>query len=336
MKLASLRGMAFANNEIFNSKNPSNRDNCFEPYIFLRDEMKNAGIILNTCDLNDNSQVDLEIHHDVQDVSSSNIQYLLMLESHLIAKKNGESVNWGKYRKVFTWRDDLVDGRKFIKINIPNPILVPDVDGWGQRDRFCALIAGNKSLSFFDVRDLYTERVKTIRWFEKNAIDDFDLYGVDWDIPPPPVGRFRNVHRKFWRKVTSFVRLNPFPSYKGRVKNKRDVLLKTKYAICYENVRDLPGYISEKIFDCFFSGCVPVYWGANNIVDHIPSDCFIDRRKFSNESDLYKHLKSLTEEQFVFYQNNIVTFLRSDAGRKFGAKFFAETIVNAIVQDLEC
>jgi hypothetical protein len=59
-------------------------------------------------------------------------------------------------------------------------------------------------------------------------------------------------------------------------------LEKYKFSICYENARDTPGYITEKIFDCFFAGCVPIYWGANNITDHIPKECFIDKRDFED------------------------------------------------------
>lgn len=37
---------------------------------------------------------------------------------------------------------------------------------------------------------------------------------------------------------------------------------KTKHYFCFENVRDLPGYITEKIFDCFFAEYIPIYWGG--------------------------------------------------------------------------
>lgn len=336
MKLASLRGMSFTNNIIFDVKNSGNRDNCFAPYIHLHKQMLKAGITLNTVDLNIGKAVNFELHHDVQGQTSSSLNYLLMLESDFIAKSNGVARNWDRYRKVFTWRDDLVDGKKFIKIYFPNPIVIPFVDGWRSRSHFCVLIAGNKSLSFSDDRDLYKERVKTIRWFEKNASLDFDLYGVDWDLPAPPTGRFRNIHRKVWRAFSNLINVNPFPSYLGKVQQKRDVLTKARFAICYENVRDLPGYITEKIFDCFFSGCVPVYWGANNVTDYIPADCFIDRRKFADDAAIYAHLQSIKEEDFSGYQQRIITFLSSDAGQKFGSESFAETIVSTIVRDLEC
>ena len=49
-------------------------------------------------------------------------------------------------------------------------------------------------------------------------------------------------------------------------------------------MRDVLGYITEKIFDSFAAWCVPVYWGASNVTDYIPEGCFIDRRKFRKRS----------------------------------------------------
>lgn len=43
-------------------------------------------------------------------------------------------------------------------------------------------------------------------------------------------------------------------------------------------MRGEKGYITEKIFDCFFPGVIPIYWGAENVTDYIPQDTFIDRR----------------------------------------------------------
>jgi len=77
-----------------------------------------------------------------------------------------------------------------------------------------------------------------------------------------------------------------------------------------------------------------VYWGANNITAHIPSDCYIDRRKFRDTGEVYAFLKAMTEPEFRGYQQRIAAFLRSDAAYPFSSEFFAETIVNTIVQDL--
>jgi hypothetical protein len=272
---------------------------------------------------------------DVQKLDGSEMRYLLMLETPQVWPENGVPSNWDHYRKIFTWNDELVDGDRFIKINFPNPIHICSPDGFSARNRFCCLIASNRVLATKDVRVLYPERVHTIRWFEQNAPLDFDLYGVDWDIPVVRSGLIGKVERRFWKMLGRLITLYPFPSYRGRVSHKRDVLMRTRFAICYENVRDLPGYITEKIFDCFFSGCVPVYWGANNIENYIPADCFIDQRQFHNIGEVYKFLKAISEPEFRGYQQRIAAFLQSDASYPFRSEFFADTIVNTIVQDID-
>lgn len=335
MKIASLRGRGLSENVIFDNGSLVNRDNCFAPYVLLKNELLRKGIILNTVDVNSFSKIDLELHQDVHLLTVAPVNYLLMFETSFVLAENGFLDNFKKYQKIFTWRDDLVDGKQFIKINFPNPILVSEIDGWGNRNRFCCLISSNRTLAITDKRILYPERVKVIRWFEINAPEDFDLYGIGWDIPVCPSGLYGKIFRRFFLGLNKLIRLRPFPSYRGKVAHKRDVLLKTRFSICYENVRDLPGYITEKIFDSFFSGCVPVYWGASNITNYIPADCFIDRRKFKDTEAVYKYLKAITEEEFLGYQQRIAGFLASDAAKPFGSEAFAETIVSNIVEDLE-
>jgi hypothetical protein len=334
MKFALLRGNGLAKNVIFDRNSPLNRDDCFAPYVLLRDKFFQAGIQIDTSDLTQEINLAFELHQDVQQGTKADINYLLMFETEFVKRENGEEFEWSQYRKIFTWKDDLVDGDRFIKINFPNPINAYPPDGFVSRNKFFCLISSNRTLEVQDDRILYPERVKAIRWFELNAPHDFDLYGVDWDMPVTHSGLAGKLARRFWRTLSRFVKLQPFPSYRGRVAHKRDVLTQTRFAICYENVRDLPGYITEKIFDCFFSGCVPVYWGASNITDHIPANCFIDRRQFKDTGEVYAYLKGMTELEFVGYQHRIVAFLQSDAAYPFSSEFFAETVVNAIVQDI--
>jgi hypothetical protein len=334
MRYASLRGYGLLNNVVFDISSSANRDNCFAPYALLRLKFQSACIQLDTSDQSLADTNTFELHLNIQQDTRGIANYLLMLETELVEPANGNATEWEKYRKIFTWNDDLVDGDRFIKINFPNPVVIPAIDGWGGRHQFCCLISGNKTLKKADERDLYQERVMTIRWFENYAPQDFNLYGIDWNMPVMPAGRFGSVLRRLWRGLTKVVKLRPFPSYVGRVENKSDVLKHVRYAICYENVRDLPGYITEKIFDCFFSGCVPVYWGASNVSDYIPEDCFIDRRQFADTEAVYNYIKNITEEEFLGYQERIAAFLQSDAAYQFSSEFFAETIVNTIVHDI--
>lgn len=333
MKFAVLRGNGLTRNSIFNRSSPANRDDCFAPYALLKENFYELGIQIDTVDEMPSPSLEFELHQDIQQGTKAAVNYLLMFETEFVKVENGDVAQWNKYRKIFTWNDKQVDGYRFIKINFPNPIRVHPVDGFSKRDRFCCLISSNRTLVSQDDRILYPERVKAIRWFEAHAPHDFDLYGLDWRMPVMRGGLIGKLERRLWRTLGRFVTLQPFPSYRGKVAHKHDVLARTRFSICYENARDLPGYITEKIFDCFFSGCVPVYWGASNITEHIPADCFIDRRNFNGTEDVYRFLKSISEDEFKEYQRCIAAFLESDAAYPFSSEFFAETIVNTIVQD---
>ena len=334
MRFAKLRGNGLTKNTIFSAESSENRDDCFLPYILLKSKLNDSGIEINTFDKTTKDVTSFEIHQDVQYESTSSLNYLLMFETKYVRNENADKKLWSKYKKIFTWDESLVDGDRFIHLNLPNQICVPRIDGFLKRDRFCCLISGNKTLLTNEAKSLYPERVSVVRWFESHAPQDFDLYGVDWNLPEARTGVTGKIIRRFWKIINRIYVLRPFPSYRGRLKHKREALIKTRFSICYENVRDVPGYITEKIFDCFFSGCVPVYWGADNITDFVPRDCFIDRRNFSNTAEIYEFLKSISEDDFLAYQQRIANFLESNAAYTFSSECFAETIVNTVVQDL--
>jgi hypothetical protein len=71
----------------------------------------------------------------------------------------------------------------------------------------------------------------------------------------------------------------------------------------------------EKIFDSFFSGCVPVYWGDPQINLYIDENCFIDKRDFMSLEDLYLYLKNMPEKEYIDKQLAIKNFLNSNKFR---------------------
>ena len=44
--------------------------------------------------------------------------------------------------------------------------------------------------------------------------------------------------------------------------------------ICENSISD--GYITEKIFNCYFSRTIPIYYGSNKITDYFNKDLFIN------------------------------------------------------------
>jgi hypothetical protein len=136
------------------------------------------------------------------------------------------------------------------------------------------------------------------------------------------------------RLASQLFAYKPFPSYAGEVPDKELIYRQTKFAYCYENVANLPDYISEKIFDCFFGGCVPVYWGASTISQHIPSTCFIDRRDFKNTAEVHRFLMNIDEIEYTKYQESIRDFLSSSKAMEFDTTSYVSTIISKILKDL--
>lgn len=333
VRLASYVSSGVFNNDVFNRQSPNNRDHGFEATILLKDLFAQHGIELNTPDVNAGKLVEFEIHLDARETPFSGPKYLIKLETPAIHKANSNPRLLTSYRKIFTWNDTQVDGQRHIKLNFPNLLEHSPFVPFAQRNRFCCVIAGNKSVANHDDRELYSERVNSIRWFEQHAPSEFDLYGTDWNFPPPPPGLLGKLHTRFWRVFAPWLKFKFFPSYRGRVACKSQVLSNTRFSLCYENVRDVPGYITEKIFDCFLSGCVPVYWGANNISDHIPADCFVDRRRFNTTAEVYAHLRQMDDATYTGYQERISSFLGSSRAKPFGIHAFASTIVQHITME---
>jgi hypothetical protein len=254
--------------------------------------------------------------------------YLFLCENEIIKPDNWDKKNYQNFKKVFTWRDDIVDNEKIFKFFLSNKIPKTIPCDLSEKKKFCCMIAGNKKNN--QPGELYSERTRAIRWFEKNQPEYFDLYGKGWDIPLPsrltplkPV--LKPIYRLFYPQHSSF---------RGEITSKKEILRKYKFSICYENVRDIPGYITEKIFDCFFAGCVPIYLGASNVTDYIPENTFIDKRKFSDYSELFKYMIRISEEDYMNYSKAIESFVRSDRILPFSAEYFGKLILNEVLSEV--
>jgi hypothetical protein len=252
--------------------------------------------------------------------------YLFVFENEIIKPDNWKMEHYRYFKKIFTWRDDIIDNKKIFKFFLPNKI--PDMIAFdtSEKNKFCCLIAGNKKNNH--PLELYSERVLAIEWFEKNQPAHFDLYGKGWDTYSfsgifSPLNRIRLMIKLFTPR---------FPSLKGAITSKHEILEQYKFSICYENARDIPGYITEKIFDCFFAGCIPVYWGASNITRYIPENTFIDRRKFDSYEQLYDFMVKMDDRAYLDYVHHIETFVNGPEINPFSADNFCATIIRLMTE----
>lgn len=301
------------------------------PFAILRDELNKLGYRFCTIDNGDMEEADYimfidvpksynnrffrHLYHSVyrgkvfleealRQKKKRNVKLILfMQEPMFVMPENYDRNIHEHFDAIITFDDDIVDNKKYFKYNTPEPA--------GVQNKYSKSFRQKKLLTLIDSKkysnvsgELYSKRREAIRYFEKNHIDSFDFYGHGWEN-------------------------SGYDSYKGSVPGKLEILSQYKFCICYEN-GILNGWITEKIFDCFFSGCVPIYLGAPNVTDYIPGDTFIDKRKFEDYGELYDFISSIDEKEYNVYLKHIRDFLNSDMAKRFSYASFTQTLMDIL------
>lgn len=329
----------YQEDELFNPHSKLNRDDCLSKYRLLKIYLERSGWEVHTQDF---FSIKSPPHSILfTEIPARKIEFLLKrwkrrkkIVTHVVLSECEvvEPRNWinelhRQFDSIFTWRRDLVDGSRYFNINFVTSRTEMKKVEWSEKHKLCTMIAGNKTSKH--PLELYSKRVEAIRWFESNHPSDFDLYGVGW-------GGYVHSGSKWVRIVTRNKWLNkllfkPYSSYRGAVENKFETLAKYKFAICFENATSIPDYITEKIFDCFASGCVPIYLGAPNISERVPKGCFIDAREYTSYEQLYKYLIGVNSSSYDVYIRNIQNYMRSRSFMEHKKESFAKSIQERVV-----
>lgn len=304
--------MADHTQEMFLNRN--SRDNSNKCFCDLVDALKTKGYLVVISDLESISYEPyavLVFNVPIDDVIMNRIAaidrkkcMLFLLEPPAVYPRNYEPRLKDYFGHIFTLFDDQVDNETYFKFFYPQPYLTikKPVKKFSKK-KLCTLVNSAKSSDHVD--QIYSERKLVIEFFEKLNTKDFCFAGFGW-------------------------KKNEYRNYIGQISNKTAYLKDFKFCFTYENMKGTQGYITEKIFDCFHAGCVPIYWGADTITDYIPEGCFIDRRKFSSIHEVYYYIKDMKEKEYKQYLKNIDQFLKSDRAQAFSITRFIQIIFKAL------
>jgi hypothetical protein len=240
-----------------------------------------------------------------------------------------------KFDKIFTYDQKILDTyktkaiyaslqmttSKFLNINIK------------KKKFFSCLFSSYKPNEF----GLFNEKIKAIKWFNKNQPSKLHLYGRNWNLTREP--KTKNIMIKFFRRLINFfipkLNINFFykkylkNTYKGYSINKIKDGSNYYFQFCYENDTR---WISQKIFHCFMSGSIPIYLGCSNIKKSVPSNCYIEKKKYRSYDLLFKDLQKIASNNILYnkYLTNIKNFSK---GKKI-KKFFLEEDVKIIKKQI--
>ncbi len=247
---------------------------------------------------------------------------LLIREDIDIIKINFDYKRHIVFDRILTWKKSLVDNKKYFYIpcGISSEYNKKLLFNYETR-KLCTLINSNK---FSNANgELYSYRLKIIKWFEKNRPGEFDLYGYGWD----------EFYLSFLSKKIFYTKKIPNirPSYRGIVDDKIATLNKYKFSICFENNFKNRGNVTEKIIDCFQARMIPIYFGPPDQEEYIPKSCFINFREFKCIYSMYEYIVNLPREIYFEYLDNIDYFLKSKAFKdSFGFEKAMQTIQSNI------
>lgn len=220
----------------------------------------------------------------------------------------GVKILLNAHRYLITWSDKIVDNKRIFKTSFG--FCFENMKGnieWKNK-KLLTMIAGCKSSNHPE--EMYSERVRIIEHFEKKQSEDFYLYGTGWQN-------------------------QGYNCYKGPCKNKAEVYHKYKFAVCLENQIGDMGDFSEKIFDCFNAGIVPVYRGCDHDEKYIPSEAYINYKNFKSVEELEIFLKNITEDEYNKYLQAAEQYVNSSAKEIVEPEFYCKQIIKIIEKDKE-
>ena len=161
----------------------------------------------------------------------------------------------------------------------------------------------------------YELRNQFVKWFLENHPKAFVLYGKRWQYLEPSLSE----------KAKSFFQTQ----YKGYAQNKYATIAESKFTIAFENYRH-DDYVTEKIYDAMTARSVPIYSGAPNIKDYVPTGCFIDYHQFKSMDEMYHFLTTMDETTYQSYIDCMDKFMKNPERHPNHYKNVVRTILSHI------
>ena len=344
-------------------------DQILEPYAFMRDHLLARGVTVHTADFMPAEPDDvckiyvssgrLNRYQRLVNRKDVVLSAFFALECPTVEPAMYRDLRDAQrdFKRVFSWSDSaslepFVGGPlRCLPLKWPQSFDGVHEAHWSKVERKFLVMLNSNKLPRYETpcRELYSERMRAIEFFAREH--EIDLYGNGWDgptyrvgqwtvpgtfgkVPMPGTAQFaaRWLVRR-WQQVVPEPRLMAARKvYRGFAPSKSETLAGYRFSLCFEN-SILKGWITEKIFDCFFAGTVPVYWGAPDVEEHIPPECFIDMRGFKDYQDLRTYLKSLTGSRVQRFKTNARDFIESPQFVPFSKQAFAEMFGRIVEQD---
>lgn len=169
-----------------------------------------------------------------------------------------------------------------------------------------AIVAGNK-VSLIP-GELYSLRREIV-----HSIQNIDLFGTKWNISY--YRKARILISEFHKVLNAQERISTGAlkywfrkprNWKGEIEDKHQELSKYRYSIVIENSLE---FLTEKLFDALFSGCIPIYVGPKVTSFDIPEDLLVQTSP-SIES-INAAIRTAKEMDYIEWSKKVQNWLSS-------------------------
>ncbi len=307
------------NDRMFDISTSLNRDHLLDPFLDFRQTFESEGHTIHTLDCFSSYDgidyflfftLDWTVYKEIVRCGKSDRMVYCTAEPPSVHRWNSPSgyrVLKHIFPYILTYNSDWTDNKSVFLRNLP--CFISD-----QRSGNCSFenkklltsVSGYKHSSYKG--ELYSERERAIGFFESNYPDEFEFYGTGWDT-------------------------KDHVCYRGLAGVKSDVYHMYRFALCYENIEGLSGYVTEKIIDCLVSGIVPIYAGAIDIGDFIPEGSYINLRDYIGYEELYQYLKKINKEQYEKYLRCAERIFEPHYKEIFSGSRYARLIMEAVSKE---
>ena len=273
---------------------------------------------------------------------------LQILETPAVGPHFFVGSNHGDFDVILTYDGSLCDERRYFRYHLPHALVARESAlAWGER-RICCMVNSNRLEGYFAPRqlgpeglpvvgrllggwklglsgllhptrgELYSARRRLARTEDRLGIGVLTVFGSKW-----------NGESISW---CPFYPNAPYGcrgggSFPG---DKLDLMAGYRFSIAYENFEGSRGYISEKIFDSFSAGTVPVYRGDAGIHDYVPREAMVRADDFRNEEELLRYLQGCPEAEWLRMREAGRLFMASGAFHPFTGEAFADRMMEVL------
>ena len=315
-------------------------------------------IKIATCDLLPPDQADVvlkfdlpQTYNEILDIKQSapNSKLILLLQESPFLPYWFNKENHNLFNLILTYNHKLIDGSRYQHVCLPiaNPPTQILPRNWESRKR-CVVLQSNiysgikasrtpfhylKKIYFFrskgwkfSWRDvikteqslLYEHRRRFVQFFHQKYPQSIDVYGRGWE------GKSDGWFYKLFPD-------RPYPIETSIFQGEKlDLFQKYRFVLAFENYQGDEGYISEKLFDAFYAGAVPIYLGDLQISSYVDDRCFIDARKFKSLRHLIDFIENCDKNSWQSIRKNIDQYIFSDKIKRFLPQAFAYAVINAV------